>query len=84
MLYNKPVLAMLLSSLTLVSACSALPKSALPPVLGAETCPRPPQLPEELLLPMQENFLSGISSSLTDYFSLELKPTKQLGNATSR
>lgn len=72
-----------LSLLTLASGCTTLRGSELPPVQVVETCPRAPDLPKELTEPLP-NFLSEISSSLTDYYGSELKLTRQLGSATSR
>lgn len=69
--------------LTLASGCSSLRGNELPPVQVVETCPAAPDLPAELTEPLP-NFLSEINTSLTDYFSLELKLTKRLGSVTSR
>lgn len=79
---NKQKLLMLACLALPASGCMSLPQSA-PPVQVVETCPRAPHLPQELTEPLPD-FLNEISSTLTDFYGLELKPTKQLGSVTSR
>ncbi len=80
---NRPALLMALLSLGCASGCTTPPR-ADPPVQVVDACPRPPSLPEELTRPLEANFLQRTESSLTNYFSLELKPTRSLGSGTSR
>jgi hypothetical protein len=80
---SKPALLMALLSLTLAAGCTTAPRNEQPPVQVVETCAKPPPLPEELLKPLRTDYLERIERSLTNYFSLELKPTKQLGSAIS-